>query len=224
MINENQRQNTSTLAYEKIRNKIIELELEPGEHIIEVKLSEELNISRTPLRQALNQLQLEGLVMKGTNGRIYVAELDVKDIIEVFHVREVLEGLIIREATNHVTDDDIEQMDHFIQLMKMTAAEKKYDKTVFYGSQFHHRLYGPSGCQTAVRFLEQIKGHIERFRRIPGYRQPDYNVDRVVKEHEELLFLIKQNKPEEAEASMKKHIQRSLKTTLEVINTHCRLK
>ena len=84
------RQSASDYAYNELRTKIIELEYPPSEQLAEDSLAKGLNISRTPLRQALYRLELEGLVSKQPNGRLRVCPISLAEAKEVFKVREAL--------------------------------------------------------------------------------------------------------------------------------------
>ncbi|MCZ2260525.1 GntR family transcriptional regulator [Sporosarcina sp. G11-34] len=213
------RMSSSDVAYQELKQRIIKFQYEPELQLIEEQLSKELEVSRTPLRQALYRLTLEGLLIKKPNGRIYVAPITLTEVEEVYKVREVMEGLLAKEATINMTDEKLQELDDLVVLMKLSAAENRNEHTVMYGSQFHAILYSLSTNQTAKRFMEQLNGQIERYRRISGYKNPAYIHTVPVQEHKEILNLIREGNPENVEIEMRKHINRSLeiaKVTLEL--------
>src|SRR5690625_4542360 len=96
------RVSTIELVYQKLKKNIIELTYDPDQQLVEASLAEEYEVSRTPLRHALYRLELEGLLIKHPNGRITVAPMSIEESREIFLVREVMEGLIAREATINI--------------------------------------------------------------------------------------------------------------------------
>jgi DNA-binding GntR family transcriptional regulator len=92
-----------TRVFKQLQNDIINGEYQPGDYLTETKLSEELGVSRTPIREALKQLELEGLV-KSTPGRgVTVQGISTKDIEDIYTIRMMIEGLAARWATEKIT-------------------------------------------------------------------------------------------------------------------------
>ncbi|NRG43991.1 GntR family transcriptional regulator [Bacillus sp. CRN 9] len=86
------------IVYTKLKKGIISCEFKPGQAIIEDDLASELEVSRTPLREALQRLEIEELVIRQQNGRLKVAPVSVKEVKELFLVRSMLEGIVVLEA------------------------------------------------------------------------------------------------------------------------------
>lgn len=219
MVLHKSRQTTSDTVYEYIKKKIIELEYEPDEHLVEESLTAELGVSRTPLRQALYRLELEGLLVKKSNGRIHVASISIKEAKEIFLVREVLEGLIAREATRNITDEAIYQrLEDTLFLMRNAAENNRQIDVVRYGSDFHHQLQKQSDNATAVLLLEQITNRISRYRRLGAYKDPNYSSLTPVLEHEKIFEHIRSKEEAKAEEAMRAHIQRSFESTVAALH------
>nr|WP_309100175.1 GntR family transcriptional regulator [Fredinandcohnia onubensis] len=208
---------TSNIAYCEIKRKIIELEYEPDMPLNEEKLTEELEISRTPLRQALYRLGFEGLIIKLANGRMRVAPVSIKEAEKIFKVREVLEGLIAKEATNNLSKVEIMHLESTLELMIFAAEKNSNFDSIKHGSDFHHELYEPSQNEIAVQFLNQLNDHIERYRRFSGYKNPNYIPMLPVREHQKILDAIKKGNPELAEKEMRAHIRRSFEMTKDTL-------
>lgn len=195
------------------------MDYEPDAQLREEQLAEEIEVSRTPLRQALYRLTLEGLIVKKPNGRIYVAPITLKEVEETYKVREVMEGLLAKEATINMTDEKLQELEDLLHLMKLSAEQNRNEHTVRYGRQFHNVLYSLSTNELAKRFVGQLNAQIERYRRISSYKNPAYIHTVPVQEHKEILRLIKEGDPEKVEVEMRRHIKRSLeiaKKTLEL--------
>ncbi|MHA6261064.1 GntR family transcriptional regulator [Sporosarcina sp. CAU 1771] len=214
------RLSASDIAYNELKQKIIEMHYEPERQLIEEELSTELSVSRTPLRQALYRLELEGLIIKQANGRMHVAPITLTEAEELYKVREVIEGLLVREATLLMTEEKRQQLEDILHLMKRSAEQNRIEHTVKYGSEFHAVLYSISTNQTAKRILEQLNGQIERYRRIGGYKNPDYSPIVPVKEHMEIFQLIQEGDAEKVENEMRKHIVRNLQIAKETLNLY----
>lgn len=211
------RQIFSDIVYEEIKQKIIELEYEPEKTLSEEMLTSQLGVSRTPLRQALYRLELEGLLIRQSNGRIHVSSINIQEAEEIFKVREVLEGLIAKEATTNITKEQISYLEDTLELMRRAAQDNRKFDAIKYGSDFHHNLYKPSKNKTAVQFLKQLNSRIERYRRIGGYKNPKYLPMLPVQEHIDILDSIKKGDAHQAEETMRSHIRRSLNVTRETL-------
>lgn len=217
------RSSTIDTVYEKIKEKILEMEYGPNDHLVEESLSTDLNVSRTPLRQALYRLELEGLVVKKTTGRIHVSSLSIKEAEDTFLVREILEGLIARLATINITSnpsriDILQRLQDIMLLMRKAAEEHRQVDVVRYGNEFHNLLEQHSDNRTATYTLYQIKSRISRYRRIGAYKDPEYASITPVEEHEEILKHIANGNEIDAEDAMRHHIQRSLQSTIKALS------
>ncbi|MEX2416419.1 MAG: GntR family transcriptional regulator [Paenibacillaceae bacterium] len=211
------RQFASDLIYNDMKKKIIELEYPPEKSIGEEMLTADLNVSRTPLRQALFRLELEGLVIRQTNGRMHIAPVSIKEAEEIFKVREVLEGLIAREATHHITKEQLLRLEDLLELMNRAAQDNRIIDTIHYGSEFHHILHEPGNNPTAVQILSQLRSRLERYRRLGGYKNPHYSPLLPVQEHRDIYEAIKSGYATVAEEAMRAHIRRSLHVTRDTL-------
>nr|WP_221434320.1 GntR family transcriptional regulator [Geomicrobium halophilum] len=211
------------MAYEQLKDNIVEWVYPPSLPLREEHLSNDLQISRTPLRQALYRLELEGLVLKRQNGRMIVAPITLQEAREVFQVRERLESLVAREAAEHMTKEHLYRLEDVVALMRRAVDTKRSDEIVKHGEHFHHILHTLSSNETNKRFLQQLQNKIDRYRRISGYKNPDYPLQMPVDEHEQILQLLKEKKTGmEVEEAMRAHIRRSLVTIEETIAQYAR--
>ncbi|WP_432361288.1 GntR family transcriptional regulator [Sporosarcina sp. UB5] len=207
------RMSSSDIAYEEIKRRIIEWDYVPEQQLVEEELSNDIKVSRTPLRQALYRLELEGLIDKMPNGRMRVAPISLNEAEEIYKVREVLEGLLARDATENMCKEVLHQLEDILLLMKLAAEQGRKEHTVKYGSEFHAVLYSLSGNETAKRFLQQVDSLIERYRRLGGYKNPTYIPSIPVQEHEIILDLIRAGDGIGVENEMREHIKRNLEVT-----------
>ncbi|KON90312.1 hypothetical protein AF332_14425 [Sporosarcina globispora] len=203
-------------AYQEIKNWILKCEFMPNESIAEEELAKELEISRTPLREAMQRLELEELVVRQTNGRLKVAPVSAQEVRELFLVRSMLEGVIAAEAAEKCTEQDIRHLSYFAHMIKQTAFEENLEDVSHFGSQFHTYLYELSQNKTAVKILRQLNDHIMRYRRLAHF----IDTKETSFEHEEILdFIIKKDK-HNAEAMMKKHVLNSMEKAVTAIQQY----
>lgn len=211
------RRSMSDYIYEELRSKIVHNLFKPDDRLVEEKLAKLFEVSRTPLRQALDRLEFEKLVIKKKNGRIYVSPLSIEEAIEIYQVREVLEGLVAKEATKKITAASLTKMEDVLILSDRAYEESRNNDAIVYGFQFHNLLYELSANRTAIEFLKQIRNRIERYRQIGEYKHSRYINHLPNKEHHQILELIRNEDEKEVEVAMRSHIQKSLNTTIESI-------
>ena len=138
---------------ETLRNAIIEGVLKPGERLMEIQVSEELGVSRTPVREAIRKLELEGFVVMIPRRGTYVSDLSIKDINEVFEVRTALDVLAAGMAAERITDEELEQMERLLVELGGYIEQNDIEKIVEADSKFHDILYSASRI-VAMSFCE----------------------------------------------------------------------
>lgn len=209
-----QKMSTRDYAYLEIKERIIIGELTPNEPIVEETLADELKISRTPLREALQRLEIEELVIRQMNGRLRVAPLSVQEVEEIFSIRSMLEGIVVEQATMKATARDINNLTHIVLMIEETFNTNHIDDILYYGGQFHTTIYELSGNKTAIKFLHQLNDHIQRYQRLIPMHDDD-RLQRSIAEHKQILKYIKLKDKKSASLSMIAHIDNSLKSVVE---------
>ncbi len=129
---------------EEIRLKILNQELTPGMRIIEQDLSDELGVSRGPIREALRQLEQEGMVEYTRNVGCSVREITIQDVYETYLLRSNYEMIAVRLYEAQFTDEEIARMEEALELMKNLTIEN-YSKLVSYGCMFHGVIIEKAG-------------------------------------------------------------------------------
>jgi len=213
------RVSTKDYVYFEIKKRIIEGILEPNQSINEESLASELNISRTPIREALQRLEIEELVIRLPNGRLKVAPVSVQEVEELFHVRSLLEGLVAREAAIKASDEDIDVLRRLTDQIVKAYEEDRRGDVVHYGSEFHHYLYRISGNRTATKILNQLQDHISRYRRIGPIKHSERS-KKAAEEHKEMFEAIVRRDPDLVERLMREHILNSMKAAVRTIREH----
>ena len=134
---------------ESLREAIRKGVLKPGERIMEIKLAEELGVSRTPVREAIRKLELEGYVVMMPRRGTYVADMSIRDINEIFEIRTALESLSNSLAAEHITEDELEHLQRLLVIIggyikeyeEGDDHEAAMEKIVETDIEFHDLLY-----------------------------------------------------------------------------------
>jgi DNA-binding GntR family transcriptional regulator len=120
-------QTNAEKAYQEIKQRIITTDLSPGAVINEAELMSELGFGRTPIREALKRLQSDDLVVVKPRRGIFVSELAITDLTQIFEVRVELESLAARLATRRITDSQLERLGQLAEQYQTSANESKQE-------------------------------------------------------------------------------------------------
>ncbi|HHW10968.1 MAG TPA: GntR family transcriptional regulator [Firmicutes bacterium] len=152
------------LVFETLREAIIGGKLKPGERLMEVQLAEELGVSRTPVREAIRKLELEGFVVMIPRKGAYVADISLKDIADVFELRRSLEALAAELAAERATEEEIENMERLLLELANVIEERDVEKIVEIDTRFHAALYTASRNRRLGDILSLLGELIQRYR------------------------------------------------------------
>jgi len=193
----------SEKAYHLIKEKIVTLELPPLSVIEEKALVKELGLGRTPIREALNRLEAEGLVFAAPRRGRFVAEISITDLQKIFEMRMVLEGFGARLAAQRATEGQLSQMEAVIQEMLQVPGQ---DSRAFMeiDERFHELLYQASDNEFLIETLRRLHALSLRL----WYFALDRlgNVKDVMEEHIEIVQALKAGDGERAERVLQRHI------------------
>ena len=139
-------------VFHKIREDILSGKYKDNEELKEVAIGEELGVSRTPVREAFRQLELEGLINIIPNKGAYVTGITVKDVKDIYMIRSLLEGLCARWATENITPEQLEEMEENVYLAEFHASKGHTQQIAGLDNRFHEILY--EACNS--KMLEKI--------------------------------------------------------------------
>ena len=151
---------------ETLRQAIKDGVLKPGERLMEIQLADELGVSRTPIREAIRKLELEGFVVMVPRRGTYVADISLKDIAQVFEIRSALEELAAGLAAERITPDELEYLERILVEINEYIDNDEFDKIVDADVRFHDVLYHASRNQRLVDILNNLREQMLRFRSI----------------------------------------------------------
>lgn len=149
------------MVFESLREAIILGRLKPGERLMEIQLAEEMGVSRTPVREAIRKLELEGFVVMVPRKGAYVAGVSVKDIADVFEVRQALEGLAAALAADRITEEEMEELE---KVILQISGEEDILTVVKGDHEFHELIYRASRNQRLTQIITHLSEQINRFR------------------------------------------------------------
>jgi len=189
----------------QIENDILFGKYQPGESLIETKLSKELNVSRTPIREALRQLEREGLVQSIPNRGVIVKGISNQDIEDIYTIRMMIEGLAARWAAEKITEKEIEELKEVVDLEEFYTTKNDPIQLLKFDSRFHDILYKASKSRPLMHILSLFHHYIQRARSAslstPGRAQ------RVLEEHKAILKAITERDAQKAEKLTNEHIK-----------------
>jgi DNA-binding GntR family transcriptional regulator len=191
-------------AYRSIKDAILSLRLEPGAPIVETSLAEELGISKTPVRDALQELEREGFVARILFKGTYVTDVTVKDVREVFQLRAVLEGLAARLAAPCFSDGELDEICAHLLAAEEALAGGDLRLCSQHGTELHQAIIHKADNHRLVPIIQNLDDHVRRFRalsdRISG------RLHKSVKEHRRVLAALYDRDPMAAELAMRDHL------------------
>jgi len=203
------------VIFNSLREAIIIGELRPGERLMEVQLAEKMGVSRTPVREAIRKLELEGLVNMIPRKGAHVAELSVKDIMDVLEVRASLDGLATALAAERITDDELKELRHINNQFTQYIEKENLNGSIKKDAEFHDIIYRASRNDKLINILNNLREQVQRFRVI--YLK-DYNSPKnLIKEHNDILEAISSRSVEESRSLAKTHILNQEETILNSI-------
>ena len=203
------------VVFETIREAIISGDLKPGERLMEVQLAEELGVSRTPVREAIRKLELEGFLIMLPRKGAYVAEISLKDIIDVFEIRAALDSLAAGLAAERITDEELEDLERSLLSVVESADQNDLDGIVDTDTSFHDIIYKASRNERLIQIINNLREQIQRFRTtslaFPGRMQI------AVDEHRKIVEAISERNVSLAQSLAQEHIESAENIMLEAL-------
>ncbi len=204
------------IVFETLREALINGVLKPGERLMEIQLAEEMGVSRTPVREAIRKLELEGFVVMIPRKGAYVAGISVKDIADVFEIRTALEGLAAGLAAERITEEELEQLERILVKIGECVQTNNLEKLVEVDTEFHDTLFKASRNERLVQIVSNLREQIQRFRTTslstPGRMK--YALD----EHKKIVEAVSERNVELAQALAREHIENAENSMLEKLN------
>ena len=189
---------------EQLREAIYKGVLKPGDELAQQKISEQLGVSRIPVRDAFAVLEHAGLVEANANNRMVVKKVTPEVIFEDLELRTLLECLIAKKAALRGRAGDFEELERINTDMDRSARDNDGEAFKNLNSQFHHRVWEMAGNPRLLRIMEDLWFSLPFYYSVaePG----DFYIN--TGEHWELIKAMKERRPDDAAKITEQHIER----------------
>lgn len=195
------------VVFENIRSAIIEGTLKPGERLMEIQLAEQLGVSRTPVREAIRKLELEGLVIMLPRKGAYVTNISKKDLIDRLEVRLGLEGMAAYYAASRISDEELKHLEKISEELKEYVCQKDVENMLIKDEEFHNSIFDAAGNIKLISIMQNIWETVYRFRL--KYMSDYSSAVNIVEEHKRIIEALKKGKANLAERLAKEHIEKA---------------
>ena len=193
------------VVFESLRTAILEGKLKSGQRLMEVQLAEQLGVSRTPIREAIRKLELEGLVIMLPRKGAYVADMSFKDLIDVLEIRASLEGLAASLASGRRRDEDIEGLEKLAREFEESVKSGDIEEVLKKDVEFHEYIFSLANNKKLHQIINSLWEQVHRFR---VTYVSDYEASlSLVEEHNKILEAIKEGNCELAKIYATEHIE-----------------
>lgn len=195
-------------AYQAILESILSGTLRSGTELSENSLADDLNVSRTPVREALGRLMADGLVEEYERGRLRISQFSARDLEEIYGMRSLLESEAAGEAATRMTDAEIAALRREADALEGTSRNGSWrPKALEFDLRFHDAVAAACGNDRLRSDIARYRLLVRAFCRLTGSRE---NLDEALREHLAVLGAIEARDPDRARAEMKRHVKARL--------------
>ena len=191
-------------VFNRLREDILSGKYAEHEELKEVAIGEEMGVSRTPVREAFRQLELEGLIQIVPNKGAYVTGITAKDVQDIYRIRSLLEGLCARLATENITREQLEEMEENIYLADFHASKGHLDQMAELDNRFHDILYEACDSKMLEHTLRDYHQYVLRVRQKTLATNTRGRASN--EEHRQIMEAIKEKDADRAEQLANRHI------------------
>ncbi|NCB92914.1 MAG: GntR family transcriptional regulator [Clostridia bacterium] len=192
------------VVFNTLRQAILRGELKPGERLMEIALANRLGVSRTPVREAIRMLELEGLVIMIPRKGAQVAQITEQDLNDVLEVRLGLEELAVQFACERITDEEIDALEAAVQEFENAMGEDDLSQLAEADVKFHEIIYDSTHNRRLVQIINNIREQMYRYR--IEYLKDVESRKTLVKEHYAVWAALKNRDVESAKRHISIHI------------------
>lgn len=194
------------IAYNYLRERILDGSYKPSQKLTEIQLSEEIGVSRNTVIKALLKLEQENLVTIEKNKGATIKSFSLSEIMNYLEIRRVLEGLSIRSAVELINDESVQLLEDIVAQMGNHLSKHQFDEYSILNKQFHQILYDASANKQAVDLIRMIKTQLNRLHLrtilMPGRNDESY------KEHLAICEAVRMRDPDAAESAIMLHVKK----------------
>lgn len=193
-------------AYSHIKDAVLKCTLAPGEFLPEVRLADEMGISKTPIRKAMARLQQEGFLVNIPYKGYTVAEISVKDITEIYELRQILECQLIQATADLFTPEEFDAIEADVALAQAAIDSGDAARYVLLNRKFHHSFDVKYGSARISRVLVNLDEHVQRIIFFAYQNEYDDLLEMQRYDHGRILAAVRQGEVSSAVTLMRKHL------------------
>lgn len=193
-------------VYRILKARIIKGDLKTGEKLLENKIAEQLGVSRTPVREAIKQLAVEGFVKITPNLGVNVIKFSIEDLYEVFQIRRVLEGLAASIAAKKINKEEITKLEKIIKKMSISISKSDVVAYSDLNAEFHNIIFNVCENKRLTKICNNLHSSDHRFR-IRILRNDTERLKYSLKEHQEIVEALMRKDSEQADEMSQKHVK-----------------
>jgi len=202
------------MVYSRLEEEILVGQISQGSALGEIALSKRLGVSRTPIRGALHRLAEEGLVEIVPNKGAKVLGINLDDLIDIYRIRERLEGLASSLAAKRISEKEMDELSEAVDLVDFYIKRNDTEHIKELDTVFHSIIYRASGSRFLERTLSELHRKIKAYRKrsltVPG------RLEKSAAEHREILEAIKARDSEKADELTSLHVRRALENMISI--------
>ena len=202
-------------VFYELRDRILKGELKPGDRLLEIRLAEQLGVSRTPVREALRLLEKEGLAVNIPRRGAQVARMTQKDLSDVLELREVLDDLAITKACTNINDEIIKKLNDALAVFKEAVSGGDLSEIVSADEAFHNVIYEAADNPRLMSLLDNLKEQMYRFRF--AYVKGEKNYDVLIREHQLMIDGLKDKDEKSVKETMRTHLKNQMDAIRRII-------
>lgn len=203
-------------VFVKLENDILNGVYKPGESLNESRVASELKVSRTPVREAIRQLELEGLLTYIPNKGAIVKGLTGEDVHDIYEIRMKIEGLAARRAAVNITPEQLKELKEVVESEEYYTNKCESGQILMLDTRFHEIIFHASGSRLLNRTLSSFHHYIQRARSLSLRNMK--RARKALEEHKAIMESIEAGDCEKAEKLMSKHISNASKNIFKLIN------
>jgi DNA-binding GntR family transcriptional regulator len=158
-----ERKSTTEIVYDHLKEGILDGSLSPGTRLVEAQIADQMGISRSPVREALQFLEVDGLIDAQSQRGTFVKRLSAREVWEIYTARQVIEGYVAALAARRATPADVERLEAALQEVLRLAQEEDYAATVKADFEVHRLIWEVSGHQLLCDILSRLEVQIRMF-------------------------------------------------------------
>lgn len=202
----NKPESLATIAYKSLRYSILSFKLKQGTVYNEMSISQELGLSRTPVREALLRLSSEGLITFLPRKGFIVSSFTQKEIEEIFELRLILESRVIRKIARKISEEDLGKLREYIDLQHKAAAENDYHGFMLSDRAFHKTFFELANNSKLIEIMDNFQDICHMigvcYLKVAGL------YEKAIRDHETILECVESGDPDKAETAIVDHINR----------------